>query len=213
MALENGSLKAADTFLENIKDEGIDNHSRAIYDALPMCAEEELPSLGAYFDARFIQTKYISDVNTGCINKKSGLDYSVGAFELWPNIQEVKDKLLIESPLDAEIILKFIDIPAMHCYMEPAGDDFFNALAGMGDISIFKHKSLQAIVDYKWPLAKEFTIKVLFLPFILYHLLYVFWSNLFFGQLQGNDQIVLANKIISAILLFFSSYFLINEIR
>jgi hypothetical protein len=35
LCLENKNFKAADTLLDNLKAEGIDNHSRAIYDVLP----------------------------------------------------------------------------------------------------------------------------------------------------------------------------------
>jgi hypothetical protein len=67
----------------------------------------------------------------------------------------------------------------MHCYTEEVGDEFFEALAGSKDLNLFSYRSIQAIIDFKYPLAREYTMKVLFFPFCFYLAIFVAWSNAF----------------------------------
>jgi len=74
------------------------------------------------------------------------------------------------------------------------------------------------VIDYKWPLAREYTIKVLFLPFLLYHLAFLIYSNVFCGQYAfGEDKKLdswwIGHNALCAVLYLFSVYFLANEIR
>jgi hypothetical protein len=61
----------------------------------------------------------------------------------------------MESNIDSEVILELLDVPAAYCYQEKVSEKFFEALADCKKIDIFKHRSIQAIIDHKWPLAKE----------------------------------------------------------
>jgi hypothetical protein len=76
----------------------------------------------------------------------------------------------------------------------------------------------QAIIDFKWPLAREYTIKVLFIPFCIYLAVFVTWSNVFNNFVYPLDEgswfsLWAADKVLCAILYFFSVYFLSNELR
>lgn len=73
--------------------------------------------------------------------------------------------------------------------------------------------SIQAIIDRKWPLAREYTIKLLFVPFIVYNILFVTYSNVFVGQYEMTDSLKVGMYIISGCLYLFSCYFLQNEVR
>ena len=106
----------------------------------------------------------------------------------------------------------------MHTYTESVGQEFFEALADSGNLALFGHRSIQAIIDFKWPLAKEYTIKVLFIPFLLFLATFVAWSNVFNGYLYPftkDDwyEFWVADKVLCALLLLFSVYFLTNEVR
>lgn len=48
-------------------------------------------------------------------------------------------------------------------------------------MDIFACKSVQAIIDYKWPLVKEYTIKLLFIPFLFFHAIWIVYSNVYNG--------------------------------
>ena len=108
-----------------------------------------------------------------------------------------------------------IDVPAIHSYQEEVGDEFFEALANSKKIDIFTHKSIQAMIDYRWALAKEYTIKILFVPFLLYLLTFLAYSNLLDGDfdVHNNPFKYNLNLGVSGILYIFSIYFLQNEVR
>jgi hypothetical protein len=70
------------------------------------------------------------------------MDYAVSVAELWPDLTSLKSKVLKDSPLDADIKVELLDIPAIHCYQEPDGDRFFSALAETSQIDLFSHRSV-----------------------------------------------------------------------
>ena len=71
------------------------------------------------------------------------------------------------------------------------------------------------MIDYKWALAKEYTIKILFVPFLLYLLTFLAYSNLLDGDfdVHNNPFKYNLNLGVSGILYIFSIYFLQNEVR
>jgi hypothetical protein len=79
---------------------------------------------------------------------------------------------------------------------------------------MFECRSIQSIIDYKWPLCREYTLKLLFVPFIFYGLLWIVYSNAFNGQTDETDfKIMVTTRVIQALLYLFSIYFLVNESR
>ena len=115
--------------------------------------------------------------------------------------------------METEIKLEFLDVSCLHCYQEKVGDEFFDALGACKNIQIFEFKSIQALIDYKWPIAREYTIKMLFLPFLCYLSFFIAYSNAFNGQVEMTDSMLVGDKVISAFLYLFSIYFLQNECR
>jgi len=179
-----------------------------------------LQSVGNYLDSRFGQTSLLKDhFRRGTLIKEGDLEYGLTTAELWPNKHKLKEKLFTsEKKADTEIKAEFLDVVGVHCYTEDVGNEFFEALAETGDASLFQHRSVQAIIDFKWPLAREFTIKVLFIPFCLYLGVFVTWSNVFNSYVYPFDErgwfsMWTADKVLCAILYFFSVYFLSNEMR
>ena len=155
----------------------------------------------------------------GTLNKFDDLDYGITTAELWPEKDKLRERLFREKGgADTEIKAEFLDVVGVHCYTEDVGNEFFEALADSGDAELFNHRSVQAIIDFKWPLAREFTIKVLFIPFCLYLAIFVTWSNVFNNYVFPIDErswysLWTADKVLCAFLYFFSIYFLSNELR
>ncbi|CDW84531.1 wd-40 repeat protein [Stylonychia lemnae] len=209
------NYKSADLILQNLIDTPLDSHIRGILDVLPDLIKNDIPSLKDYLDGRFIQTDQIKAIRRGAINYAFGNEeYAVNSCELWPDRLTVEDKLFTKSTLDAEIKLEFLDIPSVHSYTGKVGEEFFQAMANSKNMDLFACRSVQAIIDYKWPLVREYTIKLLFAPFIFYHCAWITYSNVFNGQVaQDTDEIIIADKVLSAILYVFSIYFLVNEVR
>ena len=70
------------------------------------------------------------------------------------------------------------------------------------------------MIDYKWPLAREYTVKMLFIPFITFHLNFLIYSNVFNGQYEYTDNSwYIGHDILAALNYAFSLYFLQNEMR
>ena len=158
----------------------------------------------------------------GCIRKFEDLDQGIVLSDLWPDKKElhklifdVAEKGEKEKP-EAECKAEFLDIVGLHCYKEEIGDEFFEALAGSSDLSLFSYRSVQAIIDFKYPLAREYTMKVLFFPFCFYLAIFVAWSNAFNQYTYDFKDwyaMWVADKVLCALLLLFSVYFLSNELR
>jgi heme/copper-type cytochrome/quinol oxidase subunit 4 len=132
---------------------------------------------------------------------------------MWPDINKVNELMFTEDTRESDVMLVYLDLPYVHSYQQPVGDEFFNALAD-ADIDIFENKSIQALIDYKWPLAREYTVKMLFIPFILFHLNFIIYSNVFNGQYQYTDNSwYIGHDALAALNYAFSLYFLQNEMR
>ena len=93
---------------------------------------------------------------------------------------------------------------------------FFDALAESKDVSLFGRRGIQTIIDFKWSLTKEFTIKRLFIPFICYQILFFLYSNVVFVWQINEGTTTFQNVLdyfIGSLLLIFSVYFLVTEMR
>ena len=44
-------------------------------------------------------------------------------------------------------------------------------------MELFTVKAIKKFIDYKWPITKEYTIKKLFIPFLLYLVTYVIYMS------------------------------------
>lgn len=120
--------------------------------------------------------------------------------------------------IDTDVKVEFLDVSGVHCYTEAVSEKFFNMLSETPDLSLFGHRSVQAIIDFKWPLAKKYTTRMLFVPFCIYLAIFVAWSNAFNGYIYPFDKeswfaMWVADKVLCALLYLFSCYFLQNELR
>jgi hypothetical protein len=82
--------------------------------------------------------------------------------------------------VDAAIRIEYLDLPYLHCFGNPTADKFMEALGDVENIEYFKNRSIQTIIDYKWPLVKEYTIRRLFFPFAAYLIIFFAFSNYFY---------------------------------
>lgn len=96
--------------------------------------------------------------------------------------KEIETKLFKESPVDADLKLEFLDLPKLHCYGNKSATAFFDALANTDSIDLFANRGIQTIIDYKWKLVKEYTLKKLFAPFMVYMIAFFLYSNFVFVQ-------------------------------
>ncbi len=85
-----------------------------------------------------------------------------------------------ENVILKDIKFKMLDIPELHSFTEERSAEFFNVLSKV-QVEIFENEVIRALIDFKWPLVKEYTVKILFIPFILYLATFIAFSNVFNG--------------------------------
>lgn len=102
---------------------------------------------------------------------------------------------MLEVPLTMEIL----DLPHLHKYENDTADEFLEALAETECIEIFSNKSIQALIEIKWPLVKAGIKKFLFYPYLiflisfLYYTVYVF-ENYHAKLLEDEKALEAANN-------------------
>ena len=125
------------------------------------------------------------------------------------------------SPVEQDIKLEFLDLPKLHCYGNKITDTFFDSLANTDNIELFANRAVQTIIDYKWKLAKEYTIKKLFTPFIIFMVLYFAYSNYIFpvrfheneNEMEHYSNEDYAFFGVGPAIILVSLYFLVTELR
>ena len=150
---------------------GLDHHSRAIVDLMPFMIQKELPAILPYVNSRLQQTEQVKNITKGCLNPNSkGITES----QLWFNFHEWEKKMMNqvnkdnETEVERPIKVEFVDIPRVYNYQDELTDSFFFALAHTNQYQIFESKIIQRIIEFNYPLVREWTIKRLTIPFNLF---------------------------------------------
>lgn len=85
-------------------------------------------------------------------------------------------------------------------------------------MDIFKNEAIKALIDFKWPIIKEFTIKKMFIPFLFYLAIFITFSNVFNGQVSYDDdeerqaEFIKAKIVLISFLYALSVYTWLHEI-
>ena len=108
-----------------------------------------------------------------------GTSPGLATSSLWISPSEVA-QVVAPSKIDKELRLEFIDVPNLHTYTDLGQEQFFNALSNTEKMEIFDIKAIRYIIDYKWPLAKSYTIWRLFVPFIFFLFTYIVYMNIIY---------------------------------
>jgi len=119
-----------------------------------------------------------------------------------------------ESAAEGRVIVTILDLPRLHDFNEATADEFFVTLAEEAEIELFANKSMQIIIDFKFPYIRKWILLRLFLPFVLFLVLYVAsnsYVELEFIADPLNDSLRLTNLILAVTLLVISLYFLAIE--
>jgi hypothetical protein len=144
---------------------------------------------------------------------------------IWEEPDKIKETIFKPEKKDSkvyenEVEIHFIDLPYLHQLSVERCIYFFQALRDLkenkdGDhFEIFELKSIRLLIEYHWPLSKEYTIKKLFIPFVVYLIAFWFYTN-FVDQLgEYLDTLNIVPWLINlTILVILSLYFLWNEAR
>jgi len=80
-------------------------------------------------------------------------------------------------------------------------------------MELFNRKAIRKIIDYKWPLAKEYTIKKLFLPYLVFQAFYIVYVNYIYYMRELSEDWMMINYGFMVPLALLSYYFLHNEVQ
>lgn len=109
--------------------------------------------------------------------------------------------------------MEFIDLPQVHSSANKISRRFFDALAQVDSMDLFTSRTVQVLVDYKWPLVRKYTVIYMLIPFVIFHLTFIVYSNVLNFQYTATDAYYNGQYAVSAILYAFCIYFLQNETR
>ena len=82
-----------------------------------------------------------------------------------------------EQKIEQEVLVQFLDLPKIHDYQEHEGQEFFTALSDIDDFKVFEQKVIQNLIDFKYPLTLEYTLKRNFFPFLAYQIILITYLN------------------------------------
>ena len=71
---------------------------------------------------------------------------------------------------------------------EKISQEFVDALSQVEDMSIFKHKSIQAIINFRWKLAKRYVMLFQMIPYCLYFIIYLIYAIVIFDIDQEMEE-------------------------
>ena len=159
---ETGNSRTTEYFLTRLlPNMPFDHHGRAIHDLIPKLVQEELPYLGNYLDSRLIATKQLRKV---CRQDKRALKETKGSSgedkeyvtisDLWPDENLLLDRVFDDSCKGQEVTIEFLDFPNLHRPQSVVAQELADSLADVEDRSIFKYKSIRALVSFRWGLTK-----------------------------------------------------------
>jgi hypothetical protein len=155
---------------------------------------------------------------------------------LWNKSSDFEKKVIDDKAIERRIRCDYIDIPDVYHYTDKNFQEYFDALAGSDNFGFFTLKPIQKMIEFNYPLVKEFIIKRLFIPYIFFQITFVtynngFWESFYTLQkIKADDdaynsladketfdsdytQKFIINVIYCSLLVLFSCYFLTNELR
>jgi hypothetical protein len=166
--------------------------------------------LSEYLDSRLLQTHHLKKFKKGMIRITKSTGTSVAPFWISPADMS---KVLQPAPIEQEIRLDFVDMPNVHSYDNENAIEFFEAIAKTEDMDIFDRKAIRKMIEYKWPLTREYTVKKLFIPFIFFLSFYLVYMNYIFYKREESDDWMWINYGFMVPLCGLCYYFLSVEIK
>jgi hypothetical protein len=166
--------------------------------------------LSTYLDSRLQQTETVARIKKGLIREKNPIGICAASY--WMSVDDTNE-LLAPAPIQQEVKLEYIDIPKMHTFTNEEANLFMEQLAETDDMELFNRKVVRKIIEFKWPLAREYVIKVLMIPFLVFMLCYQLYMNFFYERrlLSTTDYVI--SYVLMVPMAAASIYFLIQEAR
>ena len=128
-------------------------------------------------------------------------------------LSDETENIIQRDIVESEINLQYFDVAMMHQFDKALCGDFYDALGDTGDMSIFENKGIQKLIEYRWPLVREYVKKRLFVPFVVFLVsVSLFMSTLYQYRLESDEKLVMMYYGSMVLLALQSLYFIGIEI-
>jgi len=116
----------------------------------------------------------------------------------------------VDQSIEQEIRLEFIDIASLHTFNSEHSAQFFEKLKDCEDFSLFEQVAIKKLIEFKWPLAREFTIRKLMVPYLIFMATYLVYMNWFY-RIRNEPGNEIMNYCFIGVLAYFCWYFFLLE--
>lgn len=101
-------------------------------------------------------------------------------------------KIVRRDVVESEINLQYFDVAMLHQFDQPLCNEFYSALGDTGDMQIFENKGIRMLIEYRWPLVREYVKKRLFVPFVVFLAsVSLFMSTFYLYRLETDYNLVM----------------------
>ncbi|CDW84989.1 wd-40 repeat protein [Stylonychia lemnae] len=207
--IKKSDFKSIDVMLKYLKLYPIDHHSRAIKDLYQSFIDQKLPEFIPYLDSRLLQTQQLRQITKGSLIDDCP-EFVVS--QLWFDQNTLQEKIMKPKPIENRILCEILDMPGIYHQNDKDFLKFYQSLASTDEPDYFNKKAIQKLIEFNYPLVKEYIIIKLFGPFCVFQLCFSIFQNLVMENkaLQGYQQVYFP---LLAVNLIFAVYFIHNEIR
>eukprot|EP00347_Sterkiella_histriomuscorum_P004764 403359199 len=207
--IEKSDYKSIDTILKYLRNYEIDHHSRGIKDLFPIFIKQNLPEFLDYLNVRIMQTEQLQKFNKGCLKEEYP---EILVSQLWFDEKALQDQIMTVKPVETRISCQIIDLPSIYHYQDKDFNDFFQELADTEQSAYFNKEVIQKMIEFNYPLVKEYVQKRLFYPYAVFMVFFFLLMNLVieYKDQQGYHELFYG---LLAINVLFATYFLHNEVR
>jgi hypothetical protein len=160
----------------------LDDHSDFIKDLLPDLLKLCPLALADYLDSRLISVPWTPKFTDGKLNQPSGCEFASVPFNMFPLNHTDMKKALFEDASDyvdvrLPLSLVLADIPDLHKFGNATGKSFLKQLSMVKHSgTLFSKKYIQSLVEVKWPPIRRALMVGVFLPYIVYLMLFNFYA-------------------------------------
>mmetsp|Transcript_28428 Transcript_28428/g.27394 ORF Transcript_28428/g.27394 Transcript_28428/m.27394 type:complete len:281 (-) Transcript_28428:88-930(-) len=176
-AKEKHDYKSIDVMLKYLKAYPLDHHSKEVVNIIPHLIEKGIPELPGYLEKRMLQTEHLKTV----LKAKLKDDYpEIVPVWLWQsefNEDSKNNRFIDQEAIEKRIKCEIIDLPIVYHYQDQSFQEYFDALANTDNYDYFSIRAVQKLIEVNYPLVIEFTIKTLFIPYVIFLILFVIYFN------------------------------------
>jgi Polycystin cation channel len=104
-------------------------------------------------------------------------------------------------------------VAALHTYTSEHSDNFFNKLKDCDNYEIFEQSAIKKIIEFKWPLTREYTIKKQLIPYLVFMFTFLIYMNEVYVMRFDYAGMDIVNYVFIVILGCMSGYFFTLEMK